>query len=128
MRTLVFIFSLLFLPLLSNTLSAQPTVKSFKVVEGEGFGTYKLATGGDTLSAWIEHASLSDAPNRNRARRADMVVWCYPQRHSHPNHIFPEAEGKIYSVRVGDMMTFYTNRGLEKLPGSKAELIKKRSL
>jgi len=103
---------------------SQP-VKSYEVLSGEGYGSYTLVSDGDTLTAHVQHASPSHEPSRRAARDADVVVWCYPQHYSHPNHIFPNAEDRIYSVRVGDMITFYSN--LDRLPDEKAELIKERS-
>jgi hypothetical protein len=100
-------------------------VKSYTVVEGHGADLI-LAADGDTLDAYFEHIEKTETPDWQAARGSDLVIWCYPDRHTHPSHIFPDAEGRIYSVRVGGIITFYTEDALEGLPAKTAKMIRRQ--
>lgn len=49
----------------------------------------------DTLWVWVEHVAPGHPPDTQSARQADRVIWCYPQKFPHPNHVLKEAEGLI---------------------------------
>jgi len=104
--------------------AAGQGVKSYTVVEGRG-ADLVLATDEDTLETYFEHLEKSESPDWQAARGSDMVVWCYPNRHSHPRHIFPDAEGRIYSVRVGEVISFYTEAALDDVPEKTARMIRR---
>jgi len=55
------------------------------------------ASNPDTLQIYVQGVVKGQVrPNRKKAAKADLVIWCFPTRYPHPNHIFPEAEGRIY--------------------------------
>jgi len=49
----------------------------------------------DTLSVWVQHVSVNRKPDYASAHSADRVVWCYPQIHHHPKHLFGDFSGKV---------------------------------
>ena len=75
----------------------------------EGRMTTFLQRGtGDTLRAWVEHASKWDRPDYQSANKADIVIWCHPDRWPHENHVLPNAKGVIVAIA--------SNRGIEGQP------------
>lgn len=60
---------------------------------------------GDTLRAWVQHVTTTHVtPDYGRAEEADLVIWCYPGRYPHPNHVMPDAEGRLEIMRSGDQL------------------------
>jgi hypothetical protein len=57
----------------------------------------------DTVWAWVEHVEEGTKPDLESAKRADLVIWCYPQQNPHWKHVSPKGRGKIYIVRQGDL-------------------------
>jgi len=106
MRYLALLFVLLVpLPAEGQAVSAQ--LVSFKKVAGPEITKTDIRSGmyiravrpsrmSDTLRVWIEHATPGSKPNYQSARTADIIVWCHPDIHPHPNHLFPDASGQIY--------------------------------
>jgi hypothetical protein len=74
--------------------------------ETEG-GTYIRAVRpesvSDTIRVWVEHITPTSAPDYQSARKADLVVWCYPSKWPAPNHVLPNVSGKIAVVRQNDV-------------------------
>lgn len=59
----------------------------------------------DTLRAWVQHVTTTHrTPDYDRAEEADLVIWCYPDRYPHPNHVMPNAEGRLKIMRSGDQL------------------------
>ena len=106
---------LLFL-LIAETVEAQ--IKTFlhlKDIESPREGKYIQVVDQstqDTIRIWAQHTTKYEEPEfpRSRIQQADKVVWCYPQRHPHPKHMFAEARGMIYSVRYHGIVYFYTEK------------------
>ena len=70
-------------------------------------GTYvRAAKQSDTLWIWMEHVGRDGRPNYRAANEADAVVWCYPQRHPHPNHLLPNAEGQVVAITFRESILF----------------------
>jgi len=101
----------------SDASLAQP-VKTYSVLSDTQVtetGRYlTVYARGDTLRIWMEHVPSHKEPNRIKAESADGVVWCYPQRKPHSDHLFPEASGKVYVFFNRGMVSFYTRDGLKK--------------
>lgn len=55
----------------------------------------------DTLWTWVQHVGPDAEPDYESARHAGLVIWCHPDRYPHPNHVLPEATGKIEIARSG---------------------------
>lgn len=92
-----------------TSLFAQPTL-TFEVLEGSTQAdslkqgtmlkvTEWHITGSDTLSVWVERTTVQSEPSYEKAARADRVVWCYPNRYPHDEHLFPNSR-LVLSVEV----------------------------
>jgi len=74
-------------------------------------GTYVRASlRGDTLWVWMEHIEADEHPNYEAAAEADAVLWCFPQKHPHPRHLLPDAEGRVAAV-INEETLFLTEVG-----------------
>jgi len=67
------------------------------VIEGHENGLYLPVTTPvtDTLWMWVEGLEKGETPSYQAASMADVVVWCYPQKHPDPRHALSGAEGKV---------------------------------
>ena len=76
----------------------------------------KVARLGDTLDVYVEH-TIAGRPDYRAAAGADRVLWCYPQRYGHEDHLFPDAEGRVYFATDGDgdQVVFATEQGVDRL-------------
>jgi len=109
------LFLLLFLSLLAPTAGAQVT--SYTLAGGEvdeetiANGQYlPIVQRQDTLLLWIESVTKEDPPSREKARAADIVVWCYPDRYPDPRHPLPGAE--IVVVRQSAGRLIFAEQGI----------------
>ena len=66
---------------------------------GEGQYIRVVSPPKDTLWLWVQHVTKETPPDRKSARHADKVVWCYPQKYKHPNHLLPKADGRVAFIR-----------------------------
>ena len=101
-----FALALLFLQVQQHTLVGEEVREHGRYVE--------VARLADTLTVWVQDVGLA-RPRYDRAASADRVLWCYPQRHPHPRHVFPRAEGKVAYLRSGDKAVFVTRDGAERI-------------
>ena len=63
----------------------------------------------DTLQIYVQGVVKGRVrPNRRKAAKADLVIWCFPSHYPHPNHVFPNAKGRVYVVENGDQITVAT--------------------
>lgn len=74
----------------------------------------------DTFRVWVQHVNDENlGPDWQRAREADKVLWCYPDKYRTPKHIFPHAEGKVYAAwRLKDgkgIVWFMTEHGINRI-------------
>lgn len=61
----------------------------------------------DTLQIYIQGVVKGRIrPDRRKASKADMVIWCFPSHYPHPNHVFPEAKGRVYIKEDRNQDTF----------------------
>lgn len=119
MMRLVFILAVLALLVTPRYVGAQD-LKSYLYIDEVRVGDGRLirvvdVSSADTLNIYTEHVrrGRKDIPDENFiVNQADAVVWCYPQVYPHKNHLFPDAEGRIYSLQRRSSITFYTEQGV----------------
>jgi hypothetical protein len=108
----------LLLPLLA---CGQPT-RTFEVLRGPTAADSLRAgtmltvtewriTNADTLRLWVERTTTSAGPSRGRARSADRVIWCYPERYPDERHLFPGARVvlSLSRARAGRRLITFTS-------------------
>lgn len=92
--------------LLTVNVKAQPA-KAFQYVSGPPIEKLRKTSGQfiqlqpfgktDTLLTWVEHLDpVGDSPDYRAAAKADLVIWCYPERYPSDKHVFSDAEGRVY--------------------------------
>lgn len=64
--------------------------------EGTGHFYNLVNMSDDTLNVYIQGVVKGRVePDYEKASKADLVIWCFPQEYSHSSHIFPKAKGRI---------------------------------
>lgn len=91
-------------------------------IDHSGKGTFvnltpiKQGGGSDTLRVWVQGVRWpNQPPNRDSARAADRVIWCYPQRFESSKHVLPGVEGRVLFKESSDTFAVMSERLYERV-------------
>lgn len=100
LRSLLLVFSILIL----GCLASYGQARTFELIDEEvdipkirehNDGEYvsiRPVGRADTLSLWVQGVTQEEGPDRDKADRADLVVWCFPDIYPSSKHALSSAD------------------------------------